>query len=131
MGTPAPRNPPGVGCALCWGVNSEFGNVQTPKYLILVVRGVRRGSDWQSFMGEPLDGDWTLEQRTNDPCIYEASIFGPQSHFVAYRSFITTVQAKNEAGHSQFRIDSPVICLSSGVNERTQKFIGGTFSVRF
>jgi hypothetical protein len=98
MGTPiippvdADPVPAGELCTQCWGIGEKFGNIETPSSVVATIFGMEKADNWREGQGEPLDGDYTLEQRDGDPCIFDMdndsggivwSVYGSQTYVFA------------------------------------------------
>jgi len=64
MGTPALPNEPGTLCNVCFGPGNPFP-LPTPKYINMVVAGVRPGRIFYLFNGFLPNGIWRLQQWTD------------------------------------------------------------------
>jgi len=69
-----PESPAGSACALCWGTGKPLGPGDTPQYIYVQLSGINKGPDWFSALGEPMSGDFQLEQVPGEPCHYEVVV---------------------------------------------------------
>ena len=76
MGTPIPPErkpdpvPAGHDCDICWGIGKPLGGGPPPSQVIATFEGVEKGQFWSECNGEPLDGDYTLQQEDEAPCYW-------------------------------------------------------------
>ena len=60
--------PPGVSCALCWGVGRPFGAGPTPSVVTAVFSGILRGDDWT--IADPLPPNGSYQFVQDAPCTF-------------------------------------------------------------
>jgi len=76
MGTPIPRLPPtepvppGNPCNNCWGEGGYFEIPETPSEIEISFSGIQKGEQWESWMVEPFNNVYTLEQSGWSNCTF-------------------------------------------------------------
>lgn len=135
MGTPIPPPPvilpipPGNPCSVCWGIGKEFGSGSTPIKIFVTIEGVEKGPLWLPVFGEPLNGDFLLEQTDLFPCRYEYPAIGSLRVEVRFLFDRTIVSAFSDTGFLCFTGDPMNICQTLFPNQETLEFKNGTFLI--
>lgn len=131
MGTiiPPPYEPPpvaaGVACALCWGIGRPLGPGSTPQFIFVQLSGINKGPDWFAALGEPMSGDFELEQVAGFPCDY-ILVVGPNTIRVSFRSPKTDVLVEAGGSIDMLNGDSDDLCGLFVLNTTSGFFIGGS-----
>jgi len=112
MGTPMPRNRPGIPCLNCWGPGEEFGDTPTPHVITVQLFDLEPGENWDPDLEQLLLTPHLLTQ-TNDPCVYNLS----DEHFAwtwYFELTVTAVSVKHIATDSDvFLVSTPPKCQLS------------------
>jgi len=116
--------PAGDLCVKCWGIGKEFGDIDTPSSVIATIFGMEKASNWIAAYGEPLDGDYTLEQDIIYPCLFRFTDSPTGIHW-SNESLYSTIFATNAEGYSCFSGGTDQ-CSLLILNTLDNRFTGGS-----
>lgn len=134
MGTPIPLPtipdpvPPGDFCDSCWGPGGLFGVGPTPESILVTVFGIKKGPNWGVLDGEPLEGEFTLDQNVVLPCLYRGGGGGSLLQ-VLFLSNATGASIVAPSAETMFFYNQLIACNILLDNEEDNHFVGGTVKI--
>lgn len=126
MGTPAPIFSEGILCVNCWGPGQSFGPGTSPEFMSLASEGIEKGPSWVPGNGEPLNGEFTLTQRSVTPCVYRWDGNGQERWQVAFGAASTVIIGRSFGGQQMFSEITGTECVDSFENQESNFFVNGT-----
>jgi len=136
MGTrvyPPPILPPvpeGTECSVCWALGKPFAGRKTPSSLLVSFSGVFLGPAWEPSDGDPIDGDFTLDQLPGYPCFFRYNENGLNID-LQYGASQSSIIADLDTVGLLFYSEPPDPCLDFFTNDLFLKFSGGTATISF
>lgn len=115
----------GASCSNCWGSGKPFGDGDTPDKIKISLSGINKGPNWTSLYGDPLEGEFELEQVGVLPCTF--SLLDPPIGIkVEFKASETEVFVENLGISIYFSAVSATACDTFMLNEENDIFTGGS-----
>ncbi len=119
----------GVLCSSCWGPAKEFGDIDTPEFITVIVSGINKGPNWVLADGEPPNSLYVIEQVVPAlPCLF-AFIDG--GFVVDVRWQPSQVVAFIQVGSFEFAFSGSTAnpCEQFVLSNLDDHFTGGTMAI--
>ena len=116
--------PAGDLCTRCWGIGKALGTDETPSKVTATFFDMRKADNWIAGYGEPLDGDFILEQHSAIPCKWRL-IATPMYVIWDVSGSVSSLLVVNIEGYACFS-GSDDQCELLIMNQLDNRFTGGS-----
>lgn len=134
MGTPIPEPiivppvPAGNDCTICWGIGKPYGDGDTPESIKVNFSGIAKADDWDSWMLDPFEGEFELDQFGIFPCHFRFTDAVWMVN-VIFHTLSTEIVLEGRDGGFQFLSPNSSECATLVFNEREIRYVNGTCKI--